>query len=329
MQRVLIQGAGVAGLTAALEMRRRGFAVEIIEKGPAAGLGASHYAGGMLAPYCERESADEAVIKLGRNAADWWAAELPGEVHRNGTLVVAQPRDLPELERFAARTRGFRRIEGPEIAALEPALAGRFERALFFEDEAHLDPRKALTGLVAKLRAQGVIFHFEAHEVPIGEIYDAVIDCRGPAVIADLPQLRGVRGEMLYLHCRDLTLSRPVRMLHPRHPIYIVPREDHRFMVGATMIESEDDGPITARSMMEFLNAAYALHPSFGEARILETGTGVRPAFQDNLPRVAKTAAGFFVGGMYRHGFLLAPALAQEAADRLTRRFHKSERLTA
>ena len=122
---------------------------------------------------------------------------------------------------------------------------------------------------------------------------------------------------MLYLQTPEIALSRPVRMLHPRHPIYVVPRNDHRFMVGATMIEAEDDGPISARSLMELLNAAYALHPAFGEARVVETGAGIRPAFTDNVPRVVDKEDGLAIAGMHRHGFLLAPAMAVQAAERL------------
>ena len=130
-----------------------------------------------------------------------------------------------------------------------------------------------------------------------------------------LSGLRGVRGEMLYLATSEVSLSRPVRLLHPRIPLYIVPREPGRFMVGATMIETEEAGPISARSMMEFLNAAYALHPSFGEAQIIETGTGIRPAFPDNLPRVTESGNTLFINGAHRHGFLLSPAIARQAAD--------------
>ncbi|PCK76919.1 FAD-dependent oxidoreductase, partial [Rhizobium sophoriradicis] len=89
------------------------------------------------------------------------------------------------------------------------------------------------------------------------------------------------------------------------------------FMVGATMIESDDAGPVTARSLMELLNAAYAMHPAFGEARVTETGAGVRPAYPDNLPRVTQEGSTLHVNGLYRHGFLLAPAMAGEVARRL------------
>lgn len=314
---VLIKGAGVAGLSAAFELSRRGIAVEVIDAAESVGTGASSYAGGMIAPYCERESADEAVLTLGTSAADWWEEALPGEVFRRGTLVIAAGRDNGELDRFAARTRGYEWVGGNAIAELEPDLAGRFDRALFFAEEAHLDPRRAMAGLYAALVERGVRFHLGSTDLPSGTSFSAVIECTGAAAIAATPGLRGVRGEMLFLETSEISLSRPVRLLHPRHPLYIVPRDDHRFMVGATMIETDDDGPITARSLMEMLNAAYAVHPAFGEARVVETGVGVRPAFADNLPRVVGRDDGFAIAGMYRHGFLLAPAMARQLAEKI------------
>ncbi|MDH4441944.1 MAG: glycine oxidase ThiO [Rhizobium sp.] len=317
---VLVKGAGVAGLAVALELVRRGLGVEVVEHRAGVGLGASHWAGGMLAPYCEGEAADEIVVRLGLMAADWWAVAVPGLVARRGTLVVALPRDRAELQRFACRTHAHQWLDGEAVGALEPALAGRFTSALFFAEESHLDPRAALQGLYEALRRLGVLFRFAEAKVPPLSAYEAVVDCTGPAAIDRVAGLRGVRGEMLYLETKDVSLSRPVRLLHPRYPIYLVPRGEGLFMLGATMIESDDDGPITARSMMEFLNAAYALHPAFGEARILETGTGVRPAFADNVPRVIETEEGLALTGMHRHGFLLAPALAGQAAQRIADR---------
>jgi glycine oxidase len=86
-------------------------------------------------------------------------------------------------------------------------------------------------------------------------------------------------------------------------------------MVGATMIESEERGGASVRSTVELLNAAYALHPAFGEAEILEIGADLRPAFPDNLPAVRRGPHGLLVNGLFRHGFLLAPAMARQAAD--------------
>jgi glycine oxidase len=325
---ILVKGAGVAGLATALELARRGLPAEVVERRADIGLGASHWAGGMLAPYCEREAAEEIVLTSGLLAADWWDEAVPGLVQREGTLVLANPRDLADLKRFATRTRGHRWLGEEEIADLEPDLAGRFGTGLFFAKEAHLDPRKALRGLYQAARQLGVSFRFGEEAGDAGG-YKNVIDCRGPQAIGEIDGLRGVRGEMLYLETAEVTLSRPVRLLHPRHPLYIVPRGNGLFMLGATMIETEDDGPITARSMMELLNTAYALHPAFAEARIVETGTGIRPAFPDNVPRLIETSDGLAVAGMHRHGFLLAPALAREAAERLTTTNASERRRTA
>ncbi|MFF2323502.1 glycine oxidase ThiO [Agrobacterium sp. NPDC058088] len=309
--RVLIKGTGVAGLTAAFELARSGVAVEISERNSEPSRGASFYAGGMLAPWCERESAEEAVLTLGKVALDWWDDATPGLVVRNGTLVVAPARDKVELSRFASRTSGYRWVDEAGIAALEPDLAGRFRSGLYFADEGHLDPRLALKSLYERLCGMGVRFHMG---VSVDEQrFDRVVDCTGPAAVGEIPNLRGVRGEMLYLATSEVSLSRPIRLLHPRIPLYIVPREPGRFMVGATMIETDYASAISARSMMEFLNAAYAVHPAFAEAEIIETGTGRRPAYPDNLPKVTEDGRTIFINGAHRHGFLLSPSMARQA----------------
>jgi glycine oxidase len=122
---------------------------------------------------------------------------------------------------------------------------------------------------------------------------------------------------MLTLRCPRIRLSRPARLLHPRIPLYIVPRGDGVYMLGATMIESDRRGGVTARSLLELLSAAYALHPAFGEAELIETGADARPAFPDNLPRLRRRGDTLHANGLYRHGFLLSPALAGMAADHL------------
>ncbi len=310
--RVLIKGAGIAGLTVAHELIRRGAEVTILDPSRNFHHAASWLAGGMLAPWCERESADEAVLTLGRDSADRWEAILPGKIVRKGTLVVAPNRDQNELKRFASRTTDYRWLDENEIAALEPSLAGRFRQGLFFPQEAHLDPRKALQSLKEDLSAKGAVL---INELADDAGFSEIIDCTGAASIGRIRDLRGVRGEMLYLQSEEVTLSRPVRLLHPRFPVYIVPRGEGLFMIGATMIETDFKGPVTARSLMELLNAAYALHPALAEAAVVETGAGIRPAFPDNLPRVTRQGKAIHVNGLYRHGFLLAPAMAEEAAD--------------
>ena len=314
---VTIIGAGIAGLCCGLELAGRGVEVELLERQPAPGPGScSWFAGGMLAPWCELEDGTEPLIaELGLDSLAWWHRHFEG-VHRGGTLVVAAGRDLPQLTRFAQRTQHYRWLGAEQIAELEPDLAGRFVRALYFEEECHLDPRQALPFLAGRLRALGAVIRYgvsagEATALPGRQL----LDCRGLAARAALPDLRGVRGEMLLLRSRELTLRRPVRLLHPRLPLYVVPREDGVCMVGATMIENDGVGAVTARSALELLSAAYALHPAFGEAQVLELGAQARPAFTDNLPRMRRAGSTLYINGLYRHGFLLAPALAMRAAQ--------------
>ena len=122
---------------------------------------------------------------------------------------------------------------------------------------------------------------------------------------------------MAVLRAPDVVLNRPVRLLHPRYPLYIVPRGDGVFMLGATQIESGERNRATLRSVTELFNAAYALHPAFGEAEILEIGVDARPAFADNLPRIRRRGDTIYVNGLFRHGFLLSPALARMVGELL------------
>ena len=312
--RIRILGAGIAGLTVAFEFARAGCDVELIESREGPGLGCSYFAGGMLAPWCEAESTDRLILDLGCESLKFWTETIPVAV-RQGTLVVAPPRDKPELALFARRASGAERIDAAKIAALEPDLAGRFEEAIFFPEEAHLDPRSAMAALGAQLKDNANVSLYFGEDGPPQALADWTIDCRGLAAQDVLPDLRGVRGEMLILAAGEITLKRAVRLLHPRYPVYVVPRAHGQFMIGATMIENEDDGRITARSLLELLGAAYSLHPAFGEAEVIETGAGVRPAFPDNLPRIRREGRTFYVNGLYRHGFLLAPALARRTVE--------------
>jgi glycine oxidase len=313
--RIRILGAGVAGLTVAFEFARAGQYVEVLEAREGPGLGCSHLAGGMLAPWCEAESAEKLIFDLGVESLEFWTKIVPVAIAR-GSLVVATARDRPELTQFSRRTSGFEKIGAEKIAALEPDLEGRFDEALFFPQEAHLDPRVAMTTLAKALAGfDTVTLRYGVDAKSASGTVDWTIDCRGLAAQDALPDLRGVKGEMLVLATNEIRLTRPVRFVHPRHPVYIVPRGDGHFMIGATMIENKEEGRITARAMLELLGAAYGLHPAFAEAEIVETGAGVRPAFPDNLPRIRREGRRVYVNGLFRHGFLVAPALARRVAQ--------------
>ncbi|HEY8194224.1 MAG TPA: FAD-dependent oxidoreductase [Hyphomicrobium sp.] len=315
---IAVVGAGIVGLWQAYALAHAGHRVRLVEQSsePFA-RSSSRWAAAMIAPECEAEGAPLVVRDLGRESVALWRAAYPGTV-ANGTLVVAPARDASDLARFAKMTERHDVVDAQRVAALEPDLAGRFERGLFFPDEAHVGAAEALGWLLSEVRALGVEVEFGRPFEQRGE--DVVIDCRGMAARHDLPSLRGVRGERIVIQSRDIALSRPVRLLHPRQPVYVVPQGDGRFVVGASVIEREDGGPMTLKSALDLLGSAYALHPAFGEAAILDMGAGVRPAFPDNVPRIIVEDGGstIRVNGVYRHGFLLAPILAQAVAKFLS-----------
>jgi glycine oxidase len=265
----------------------------------------------MLAPRCEEESAEPIVRELGLRSIALWLATYPGTIVK-GSLVVAPPRDQTLLDRFARMTDGLERLDGDALKAIEPDLGKRFATALYYPGEAHLSPDAALDFLLTEAKAAGTRLMLGEGEAPRGA--DLVIDCRGLAARDKLPTLRGVRGERIVARARDVALARPVRLLHPRFPLYAVPWGQSLFMIGATVVESEETGPVSVRSALELLSAAYALDPAFGEAEIVKLGAGARPAFPDNRPRIITAKGYIYVNGLYRHGFLLAPALAELVA---------------
>ena len=67
------------------------------------------------------------------------------------------------------------------------------------------------------------------------------------------------------------------------------------------------------------LSALYAVHPAFGEARLLEGDAGVRPTLNHDNPeiRCCPKRRLLAVNGLFRHGFMIAPAVV-EAVLRVT-----------
>jgi glycine oxidase len=332
----IVVGAGVLGRLLALRLAEGSWRVTLIDQDDDRGTRSCTWTGaGMLSPYCEREAAERLITDLGIYAMDLWPRILKGLVapvfyREMGSLVVAHPNDRDELERLrrrvverAVRPDQMREVRGQDLRDLEPELADRFSHGLYFPFERHLDNRELIYALGLTLVHRGVECRFGTTATAIAprEVRTAdatlkadwVFDCRGLGAAADLPDLRGVRGEILYLEAPDVHLRRPVRMMHPRYSIYIVPRADHVYLVGATMIESDDLGPITVRSSLELLSAAYSVQSGFAEARLLETSVQCRPGFPDNHPRFVVGDGLMRINGLFRHGFLVSPALVDFA----------------
>jgi glycine oxidase len=206
------------------------------------------------------------------------------------------------------------------LQTLEPALA-RGLHGWYLPGEGQVDAQSLMTALCAD--AAGVQWHWNLSverveprrlRLPDGRALrcDIAIDARGLGARPALP-LRGVRGEVLWLHAPGVALRRPVRCVHPRHRVYLVPRRDDHIIVGATEIESEDRSPVSVRSAIELLSAAHSIVPELAEARIVRMDTNLRPAMPDQRPILHVEDGLIRLNGLFRHGWLIAPALVEEA----------------
>lgn len=295
---VQILGFGLMGRLLCWRLKKAGLRVRWNDPNPSRAAG--WVAAAMLAPKAEAVLSSPAIYEMGSAALPLWQAwlgELGGIQHGfTGTLVVSHPQDQALMGDFHQRSQS----EPCQAGDLEPALAGRFGQGLWLSGEGYLD-NQALMSRLAELTGDD---EGQAQA-------DILVDCTGAA--AELPGLRAVRGEVARLHAPEVTLTRPVRLLHPRYPLYIVPRPNGRYVVGATEIESRDDSPVSVQSALELLSAAHSLHPGFAEARIESLQVGLRPAFTDNEPQLTWQGNRLSINGLYRHGFMIGPVIAERA----------------
>lgn len=337
---IAIAGAGLLGRLLAWRLLLAGCKVSLFDAGAIStetpqGLRAAAFtAAGMISPLSEAVVSDADVYRMGQFALQrWpeWLKDLPSTkmplFHQRGSLLVAHPQDYNELLQFEQELRyvipectRYRRINQTEIRELEPDLNPGFQEGLFLEEEGHVYNRELMSHLIQAITGLGgnIYEHtpvsVENHKIISAKrTWDAdwVIDCRGIGAKEKLTQLRGVRGETLHIETTEVNLNRPVRLMHPRYQLYIVPKPDHRFIIGATQIESEDRSAISLQSTLELSSALYTLSPTFAEARIIEMDTNLRPAFMDNLPRVDVQDGLICANGLFRHGYLLAPAIVE------------------
>lgn len=338
--RIAIVGAGICGSVLAYECIKRYFEVTVYEKPCELDAGqsvhtkaCSYTAAGMLAPMAELENSNPNVYQLGMRSLKLWphiVSELmklnhPIFYRDSGTLVLAHRQDIGSFEQFfhaiKHRLDDFDRYARITTTSdLEPELIG-FRQALHLKNEAQIDSHQVMHALHQVIKQQGRIKHETVAQLEPktvnGQSYDWVFDCRGLGASNDL-QLYGVRGERILLHAPEVNIRHMIRLMHPKYRLYIVPRENQHYLIGATEIESADDGPISVRSALELLTAAYSLHKGFAEARIVNMSTGLRPARLDHQPIIDEQEGLTRINGLYRHGYLLSPALIEKALAKNT-----------
>jgi glycine oxidase len=322
-----IVGGGLLGRLLAWRASRQGLTVSLHEAGsPLGEQSAAWAAAGMITPAAEAVDADAEIVAMGRHSLTlWpqWLAQLPCPVfyRDSGTIMLWHRENAGEARRFEAMLKArdtqadLLQIDARQMSELEPAVGTGFPKAFYLAGEAQIDNRALLSAVAAALKQSAVECHWNTPVVEDAMPQaDIVVDCRGMGARRDWPQLRGVRGEIARLHAPEVKLRHMLRLLHPRYSVYIVPRAEGNFIVGATSIESDDRSAVSVRGALELLSSAYSLLPALAEARILEFATQVRPALPDNRPAFRFDARKNIlrVNGLYRHGFLLSPTVVEE-----------------
>ncbi|MFN3229717.1 MAG: FAD-dependent oxidoreductase [Asticcacaulis sp.] len=319
---VAVVGAGVCGLSVALALTEAGVTVTLYDPSGFPGQGASASAAGMLTPSGEAGCLPLSFVQAGQIAIDHWKARLaqlcPDALVQRGSLLVASPEDETRLDSFqqAFLPPGSSavRLSRADLSALEPDLAVHWQSGLFFPNDAHLDVALALTGLVTRLRDLGCRLILEAVDpADMPEPYAQVIDCRGWGA-KTLDGLMAMKGESLTLACPDgPTLSRPTRFYADATLFYAVPGRGHDLTLGATVRAEPDPDALLCRcdGLATLVDAAAIFDSRLERAHVTTLNAGVRPAYEDRLPRIVRSDAILNANGLYRHGFLLSPLIAE------------------
>jgi len=273
---------------------------------------------------------------------------------RCGALHVALDRDeAAELRRVhdLQRSLGLEAEWLPprRCRELEPGLTPSFNGGVHAAGEAAVDPRALATALVAALAAAGGELRtgcevvggvFEGERLAGVQIAAAGAAGNGAApeeIRADAvvlangawsgatewlpeharPAVRPVKGQALELRTRDG--AAPCERIVCSERVYLVPREDGRLVVGATVEEQGFDAAVTAGGVHELLREAYRLLPDVAEMELVGALAGLRPGTPDNLPFVGPGEIDglLLATGHFRNGVLLAPLTADAIATEL------------
>ncbi len=341
---VAIVGAGLVGRLLAwrLNALNQGIKITLIDQHDHNYIGTGLVAAAMVAPYTEAISTEAVTQELGVKSYLLWEQWLPElEAHtsrsisfnQKGTIVVSHAQDEPDFQRFNIKANAMiasdkmQIMNQAQLKTLEPQLADNFNHGLFFSEEGVIDNQALYPVLnqyfeqqenitlientkIDNINNNGTLKHFD-------QTFDTVFDCRGNGASEDLKDFRSVRGEVARVSAPEVSISRAVRLIHPRYPLYIAPRKNHEYIIGATQIESDDKQPVTVRSSLELLSALYSLHQGFSEAHIIDLRVGLRPTFVNNQPRIEYDNKLIRINGLYRHGYLFTPAIINDLIETL------------
>lgn len=343
----IIIGAGIIGLSLAIDLNKQGLRVLIVEKGDP-GRESSWAAGGMLCDSpLETQAALQDLATASARMYPEFVRELEFEsglkidLRNQGTILFpsleqirhpqisgAAPANLEEREPALGKLTFEKESDLPFDAMLGPA---------FYLKERCVDPRHLTDAAIAAARHRSIDFssgdevlgvnltNGKASGVRTNETQfaaDIVVNCAGAwaGQIAPHPfPTRPVKGQMLCIAMPEKELVRHV----VRAPdVYLIPRSDGRLLIGATSEEAGFDKQTVPETILKLRQAAIKLVPKLANARILDSWAGLRPGTPDKLPILGATSApGYFVAtGHFRDGILLAPVTAKLMASLITGR---------
>ena len=345
---VIVLGAGAIGAAVAWRCARRGLSVTLVDPSPSAGAWAT--AAGMLAPVTELAYTEPDLLALGLDSLARYpafVAELEDEsdlevgYRESGTLCVAWDAadlaGLRDVHRFATGLGvSAELVTGRELRSLESAVAPGLPGALLAPGDHSVDPRALHAALLVANERFDVRTVPAAVEVRLdgmrvrgvrsadGTVHDAphVVIAAGcwSSQLRGLPfavPVRPVKGQTLRLRLPQQPLTRVLRGIVRGAPIYVVPRDDGRLVVGASSEEADYDTTPRAGAVYELLRDAQSVLPELGEAALDEVCTGLRPATPDNLPLVGTTEVEgvLLATGHFRNGVLHTPVTADGIAE--------------
>ncbi len=339
--KVVVIGAGVAGLSIGWRLRQMGAEVTLLERAQA-GQGATWASAGMIAAAAELGEAQTPEGELAYRARQLWpdfAHEI--EAASGMTIGYAQCGSLHGCDSNAEQAAAFasRAATGPDLEilsaadarAMEPLLAPGIAGALWASKEAQVDSR-ALGQAIARafVRAGGTLVLNEA-VVRIETFDGRAVAALTPAGLYEadafvlaagawsgligglppdaIPPVKPMKGEML-------ALAPPNGIALPSHvvwgnDVYLVPRGG-KLMIGATLEDVGFDTSLTDAAEDWLSSRAISLMPDLRQWKIVEHWAGLRPGSPDGLPLLGPSAvSGLFVAsGQYRNGILFAPVVA-------------------
>ena len=343
--KIAIVGAGLVGRLAALACIQRGDNVTVFEAHsfhhP---INAAAISAGMIAPISESIHVKRSVVELGFASQGLWPEVLNslGDLdphHQSipfdtrGTLAISFPEEqeclLTHREKLLSsvpeQKDNIRMLYNDEVGTLEPDL-DRFETAIYVANESNVGNREFLESSTRAIQSHAsIVDHWplQGDGAELQPEYDFVIDCRGagavhqPAHESEENPLIAVRGEAIRVKTNQLKLQRPIRVIQQRFSVFIVPKSDNTFVVGATDLDKQGSHAVTVKSSLDLLSAIYALHPGFANAEIIEAIAGQRAVYAKEEPRVAVTENIVRVNGLSRQGWMVGPAMTQQIMEAL------------